>query len=121
MQKNFAFKHRSNGWELSPVSDLTFSVGINNQHTTDIAGSGNPDLADVSCVAQNFGIKNWQDILQQVSSVVEKENEIATSTGLSDVERKRIDSAKGNCGNNSIWYIYEVSVVTCRAEFLLHK
>ena len=72
--------------------DLTFSTGINNQHTTDVAGSGNPDLSDIERVAQNCGIKNWQDTLWQVSSVTEQWNEIAENNGVSEVERKRIDS-----------------------------
>lgn len=90
--KNFSFIHKPNGWELSPAFDLTFSTGINNQHTTDINGSGNPDLSDVKRVAETCGIRNWQEILEQVQSATEKWNEIATAAGVTAEGRERINN-----------------------------
>lgn len=64
--KNFAFIRRAHGWELSPAFDLTFSSGLNNQHTTDIAGSGNPTLKHIQQVAEKCGVKNWREIVEEV-------------------------------------------------------
>ena len=89
--KNFAYIYRPTGWALAPAFDLTFSTGINNHHTTDIAGSGNPSLPDIERVAQDCGIKNWRDILTHVLSAVEQWNDIASRNGVSSVARRQID------------------------------
>ena len=91
--KNFAFIRRDHGWELSPVFDLTFNAGLNNQHTTDIAGSGNPGMDDIQQVAERCRIKPWREILAEVKNAVEQWNEIATGHGVSKAERRRIEEA----------------------------
>jgi len=96
--KNFAFLHRSQGWLLSPAYDLTFSTGLNNQHTTDIAGSGNPDLSDIKRLARDCGIKRWQDIVGQVSIATEQWADVARQRGVSAVESKRIENEMEKIG-----------------------
>lgn len=91
--KNFAFIRRKNSWELSPVFDLTFNSGINNQHITDIAGSGNPTLKDVHQVAQNCGIEGWRMILDQVRAATEQWDKIAEEEKISSAERRKINNA----------------------------
>ena len=91
--KNFAFIRRAHGWELSPAFDLTFSSGINNQHTTDIAGSGNPRLQDIQRVAASCGIKRWWEMLEQVRSVTRQWQAIAAQEGVSGEECRKIGNA----------------------------
>ena len=96
--KNFAFLRRPQGWVLSPAYDLTFSTGLNNQHTTDIAGSGNPDLADIERLARDCGIRQWQEIVGQVSTATVQWADIARQRGVSAVERRRIESEMEKIG-----------------------
>lgn len=91
--KNFAFIRRKHSWGLSPVFDLTFNPGINNQHTTDIAGSGNPSLKDIKLVAENCGIKNWKVILEQVQTATDQWDKIAENEGVSLPERQKVSEA----------------------------
>lgn len=69
--KNFSFLcDRSGHWQLSPAYDLTFSQGYNDEHTTAINGAGNPTRKDFAILAENHGIKHWEDILDEVLSAV---------------------------------------------------
>lgn len=90
--KNFAFLHLPTGWVLSPAYDLTFSTGLNNHHTTDIAGSGNPGVADLERVAQDCNIKRWREIIEEVSVAAAQWKTVAHSRGVSIGEIKRIGS-----------------------------
>lgn len=54
--KNFSFIYKNNRWGLSPAYDLVFSHGFNGQHTTTIAGKGNPGRDDIFKVAKNSGL-----------------------------------------------------------------
>lgn len=91
--KNFAFIRCEQGWELSPAFDLTFSSGMNNQHTTDIAGSGNPRLKDIQRVAENCGITNWRELLQQVRTATQQWQAIAVREGVSEEQTHLISTA----------------------------
>jgi serine/threonine-protein kinase HipA len=91
--KNFAFIRGEHGWEFSPAFDLTFNAGLNNQHTTDIAGSGNPCLKDIKQVAESCGIKQWQSIVEEVQMATEQWDEIAINEGVSVTEREKISHA----------------------------
>lgn len=91
--KNFAFIRQGAVWKLSPAFDLTFSSGINNQHTTDIAGSGNPGLRDIQRVAESCGIKPWRDMLGQVQAATAQWQTIADSVGVSGQESRAISAA----------------------------
>ena len=54
--RNFSFIWKNDHWVLSPAYDLVFSNGFNGQHTTTIAGQGNPDKSDIFKVAENTGL-----------------------------------------------------------------
>ncbi len=91
--KNFAFIRRKHGWELSPAFDLTFSSGMNHQHTTDIAGSGNPRLKDIQRMAESAGITHWRDMLEQVRAATRQWQTIASNNGVSATEMHKIAAA----------------------------
>lgn len=91
--KNFAFIRREQGWAFSPVFDLTFNAGFNNQHTTDIAGSGNPRLKDIQYVAESCGIENWRVIVEEVRDATGEWREIAREESVSETELRRIANA----------------------------
>ena len=80
--KNFAFIHNGQSWELSPAFDLTFSQGMNNQHTTAIAGQGNPNLQAIEKVAQSAGIKHWRDLVHDIFNVVAQWPHFAQEQGI---------------------------------------
>jgi len=90
--KNFAFLYSDDIWTLSPAFDLTFSTGINNQHTTDIAGSGNPDLNQISKIATECGIQKYEAILEEVRLAVRQWKNIAIRQGVSDVQINSVDA-----------------------------
>jgi len=77
-------------WAMAPAFDLTFSTGINNHHTTDITGSGNPSPPDIKRVAQDCSTKNWRNTLAQVLSAIDQWKVIASRNGVSSVARSRI-------------------------------
>ncbi|MDX8395511.1 MAG: type II toxin-antitoxin system HipA family toxin [Mariprofundaceae bacterium] len=64
--KNFSFLMDERGeWRLSPAYDLTYSNGINGEHTTAIAGEGkNPDKIHMLKVGESVGLK--QATMQQI-------------------------------------------------------
>ena len=55
--KNFSFIFKDGDWSLSPAYDLVFSNGFNGQHTTTIAGNGNPKKADILEVAESSALQ----------------------------------------------------------------
>jgi serine/threonine-protein kinase HipA len=54
--RNFSFILENDQWILSPAYDLVPSNGFNGQHTTTIAGQGNPDKSDIFKIAENTGL-----------------------------------------------------------------
>jgi serine/threonine-protein kinase HipA len=54
--KNFSFIWKNGEWSLSPAYDLVLSTGFNGQHTTTIAGQGNPSKGDIFEVAKLTGL-----------------------------------------------------------------
>ncbi|RLD88804.1 MAG: type II toxin-antitoxin system HipA family toxin [Bacteroidetes bacterium] len=55
--KNFSFLYQSGKWQLSPAYDLVPSEGFNGNHSTTIAGKGNPGIEDMFKVASETGLK----------------------------------------------------------------
>ena len=53
--KNFSFLLKEEKWTLSPTYDLVPSTGFHDNHSTTIAGQGNPDRKDLFKVAENVG------------------------------------------------------------------
>jgi len=68
--KNFAFLFNGKHWQLAPAFDLTFSRGMSNQHTTAVAGQGNPTLNAIKQVARGAGIKHADLVIDQVFAAV---------------------------------------------------
>lgn len=87
--KNFAFIHQAGHWTLSPSFDLTFSSGMNNEHTTAINGRGNPLIRDIEVVANNHSIHKWSDIVAEVREAISTWGLIASGSGLPDAEISR--------------------------------
>ncbi len=54
--KNFSFIYQNSEWKVSPAYDLVLSQGFNGQHTTTIAGKGNPEKQDLFEVAKLTGL-----------------------------------------------------------------
>ncbi|MBE2294705.1 MAG: type II toxin-antitoxin system HipA family toxin [Phycisphaerales bacterium] len=87
--RNFSFIHQENGWRLAPAYDLTFSTGMRNEHATDIAGSGNPNLRQIKQIAHQTGIKNWREIIEQTRAATVQWRSLAQEWG---VARTRIST-----------------------------
>lgn len=66
--RNFSFIFTDNNWKSAPAYDLTPGYGINNNHSTTIAGKGNPSKNDIFDVAKILGLQPKQaiDIFDQV-------------------------------------------------------
>jgi serine/threonine-protein kinase HipA len=54
--KNFSFIWKNGKWALSPAYDLVYNTGFNGQHTTTIAGQGNPSKSAIFEVAKSTGL-----------------------------------------------------------------
>ena len=81
--KNFAFVYGPSGWELSPAYDLTFSHGMGNEHTTAIAGSGNPGRDKLLEIASAFRIAAGAKIIEEVRHAVSLWPTLAKENGVS--------------------------------------
>jgi hypothetical protein len=56
---------------------------MNNQHTTAIAGEGNPSLKAIQKVAEGAGIKHWQTVVHEVFAAVAQWPQFAHVQGVS--------------------------------------
>jgi len=67
--KNFSFLMDAEGvWRSSPAYDLTFSDGINGEHTTAVAGEGKaPDISHMRRVGEAVGLKE-----RQMSNIIDR-------------------------------------------------
>ena len=97
--KNFAFVYGPGGWELSPAYDLTFSHGMGNEHTTAIAGSGNPGRDKLMEIARAFRIEAGAKIIEEVRHAVSmwqtlaKDNDVSKeSMNAIEVQLQKINS-----------------------------
>ena len=80
--KNFAFLFNGKHWQLAPAFDLTFSGGVGNQHTTAVAGQGNPTLGAMKQVAKGAGIKQADLLIDQVFAAVSQWPRFASEQGV---------------------------------------
>ena len=83
--KNFAFVYGPNGWELSPAYDLTFSQGMGGEHTTAIAGSGNPGRDKLMDIASAFRLEAGAKIIEEVRHAVSLWPTLARENGVSQL------------------------------------
>jgi len=91
--KNFAFVYGNNGWELSPAYDLTFSQGMGGEHTTAIAGSGNPDRDKLMEIASAFRVDAGATIIEEVRHAVAKWPTLARENGVSQQTLRAVGNA----------------------------
>lgn len=92
--KNFAFLHdRDNGWKLAPGYDLTFSSGVNNQHTTAINGNGNPTRKDIQVIADEYNVHDWEEIVEEVLTVTTRWQKLAKKYQVTKQSTDRIAKA----------------------------
>jgi len=84
--KNFSFLMDDQGvWRLSPAYDLTFSDGINGEHTTAIAGEGKtPDQSHMRRVGEKVGLKDKQmsNIFKRVDQSMAQWGEWCDRSGI---------------------------------------
>ena len=92
--KNFSFLMDKNGdWKFSPAYDLTFSNSSYGLHSTTVAGeSKNPGLKQLNELARHFGVKNTNQIFEEVSQSVSLFEKTASSLDISKSSVKLIKS-----------------------------
>ena len=93
--KNFAFLMDSKGvWKFAPAYDLTFSYSSFGMHTTTIAGEGRePGDKHLLELAEHFGIKKANEILDQVKIAISRWHEFAKIANVSEESNKIISKA----------------------------
>ncbi|MEA3288101.1 MAG: type II toxin-antitoxin system HipA family toxin [Candidatus Marinimicrobia bacterium] len=66
--KNFSFLYKDNQWQLAPAYDLVPSPGFGGNHTTTMAGSGQPDRNDMVTVSDQCDLdrKVSQNVIDEV-------------------------------------------------------
>ena len=55
--KNFSFTSDEKRWSLAPAYDLAPSGGFNGNHSTTVAGQGQPSQSDIFEVGTQIGLK----------------------------------------------------------------
>jgi serine/threonine-protein kinase HipA len=96
--RNFAFTMDARSeWRLSPAYDLTFSAGINGEHTTSVNGSGaRPTRAGMQQVAEEAGsvpAARVREIIEEVRAAVERWPEFAEAADVPRLRRATIRQA----------------------------
>ncbi|MEN8157636.1 MAG: type II toxin-antitoxin system HipA family toxin [Bacteroidota bacterium] len=93
--KNFSFLMNANGqWRLAPAYDLTFSNSSYGLHSTMVAGeSQNPGRSHLMKLADHFGLKNGEAIIDQVCDAIARWSSIAQDCGLTKTTIKEIKAA----------------------------
>jgi len=85
--KNFSFLMDDKGkWCLSPAYDLTYSRGMNGEHTTSVAGEGrNPKISDMLKVGKAVGLKAtvMENMIDNVRESIERWDEWCDIAGIS--------------------------------------
>ena len=91
--KNISFLMNAGGeWRLAPAYDLTFSNSSHGMHSTMIAGeSRSPGQRHLLELANTFGVKNPETIVNEVKSAIADWNIYAKDSGVGDDSKKLID------------------------------
>lgn len=85
---------RTGTWTVAPAYDLTFSDGINGEHTTTVDGEGAaPGDADLLRVADKFGIRKSAaaEAIDAVRAAVRRWPAFADDAGVAKASRGSID------------------------------
>jgi len=93
--KNISFLMNVAGeWKLAPAYDLTFSNSSHGMHSTMIAGeSKSPRQQHLLELANTFGVKNPETIINEVKRAIADWHIYAKDCGISDDSKKLIDKA----------------------------
>jgi serine/threonine-protein kinase HipA len=91
--KNFSFIGSRQGWRLSPGFDLTFSSGMNNEHTTAISGHGNPGMIEVIKLAHKFHLHRAEQIIGEVRYATTQWDALAKESGVTQTSANEIKKA----------------------------
>lgn len=96
--KNFSFLMNSNGeWQLAPAYDLTFSYSSFGFHSTMIAGeSQNPGKKHLLKLANHFGLKDGETIIDEVRSAVAEWSSIAKKFNINSETINNIQLSLNN-------------------------
>lgn len=96
--KNFSFLMNEKGqWKFAPAYDLTFSNSSFGFHSTTIAGeSKNPTLEHLTELAKHFGVKNPNQIFEEVKNSLFAFNTIGTNLGITKDSMKLITNSLKN-------------------------
>jgi len=90
--KNFSFLMDDKGvWRLAPAYDLTYSRGINGEHTTSVAGEGrNPEISDMLKVGEPVGLKAsvMEHIIGNVRESISRWDEWCDMAGIAKDKRE---------------------------------
>jgi len=90
--KNFSFLMDDKGiWRLAPAYDLTYSSGINGEHTTSIAGEGrNPEVMHILKVGESVGLKatDMERIIENVRESINRWDEWCDMAGIAKSKRE---------------------------------
>uniref|UniRef100_UPI0025FFF893 HipA domain-containing protein n=1 Tax=uncultured Draconibacterium sp. TaxID=1573823 RepID=UPI0025FFF893 len=83
--KNFSFLMNAKAeWQFAPAYDLTFSNSAYGFHSTMIAGeSRNPGRKDLLKLADHFGFKKADLIIEEVQDAINQWPSIAKEIGIS--------------------------------------
>lgn len=70
--RNFSFIFKEGRWKLSPAYDLLPSSGFGGEHTTTVAGKGNPVMADCLKAAHltGFPLKRAKEIIMEIEEAL---------------------------------------------------
>jgi serine/threonine-protein kinase HipA len=93
--KNVSFLMDAEGnWTLAPPYDLTFSQSAHGHHSMSIAGeSKKPGRTHLLQLANTFGLKNANEILDQVEVSISKWTDFADQARVSKASRTRMGKA----------------------------
>lgn len=93
--KNVSFLMDETGnWQLAPVYDLTFSRSSHGEHSITVAGEGrDPGKQHLMSLAEHFGIREPELILNEVRAAVALFPDLAQENGVSKESRLEITAA----------------------------
>jgi serine/threonine-protein kinase HipA len=84
-------------WTLAPDYYITFSQSAHGHHSISVAGeSKNPSKKNLLQLADTFGLKNANDIIDQVYASISKWPVFADEAGVSRPSRIRVGKALKN-------------------------
>ncbi|MRT93412.1 type II toxin-antitoxin system HipA family toxin [Ancylomarina sp. 16SWW S1-10-2] len=100
--KNFSFLMNAQGnWKMAPAYDLTYSTSAYGLHNTMIAGeSKNPGETHLLKLANHFGLKKPESILEQVKEAISQWRHLAQDCGISKQLTSEIEKTFNRLNKN---------------------